>query len=61
MQDECQVAVSRLSFICQAELMDVQRKTRANRGETSGGYREPGPNRAEVADPLRRLTPFHSL
>jgi hypothetical protein len=51
MQDECQVAVSRLSFICQAELMDVQRKTRANRGETSGGYREPSPNRADVAEP----------
>jgi len=29
----------------------VQRKTRANRGETSGGYREPSPNRADVAEP----------
>ena len=32
--------------------MDVQRKTRANRRDTSDDYPEPSPNRAaEVAEP----------
>src|SRR6478672_10496778 len=50
-RDKCQVAVSRLSFICQSELMDDSAQTGAKHADTSNDHREPLPNCAEVAEP----------